>query len=391
MMEYSFKEADYIRSEAIRLLWDNGRILSTYWFGGEIRQAISLHPPDAQTAMYNVIPIRNWRHRLSEYESQIGSGFLIEYKSRRILGDIRPVPQRAVISSLNAAIKVTNKKLELSVILELLNQAVSLFPDSLEKLKLLFVRKHSLILEEYRQGNWDKAITVAKWLCDNPLPLVSMRSVSITGIDSKFIEHNKQLISFVLESVLPEDAIDFTVPAGASRFEERYGFARNAKDVLVKMTASDFQKSAFASDRVLVVENQDFLLSSSPLPNGITVIYGGGYGFTNLASSDSLSGKQIYYWGDLDTNGFKILSDFRKYYPETISVMMDKDTFEKYYDGCVRETSPIKNTPPNLTNDECDTFMFLLSQMDENGATPRLEQEHIPAEWRDAQIKKICI
>lgn len=39
---------------------------------------------------------------------------------------------------------------------------------------------------------------------------------------------------------------------------------------------------------------------------------------------------QLYYWGDLDAQGFEILSQFRGYFPQAQSLLMDSETFNRF-------------------------------------------------------------
>ena len=60
-----------------------------------------------------------------------------------------------------------------------------------------------------------------------------------------------------------------------------------------------------------------------------------GYGVLEMAESAPwLADKEIYYWGDLDHDGFNILSNLRKVLPEMKihSFLMDKETLLAYVD-----------------------------------------------------------
>lgn len=56
------------------------------------------------------------------------------------------------------------------------------------------------------------------------------------------------------------------------------------------------------------------------------VIFGAGYGFDNLAEARWLGMLEIHYWGDIDTHGFAILNQLRKYFPHAQSLLMDRET-----------------------------------------------------------------
>ena len=52
--------------------------------------------------------------------------------------------------------------------------------------------------------------------------------------------------------------------------------------------------------------------------------------------------QSLYYWGDIDVQGFEILSQFRSYFPQTQSLLMDRATFDTYFEGD-------KGTPSNVS------------------------------------------
>ena len=80
----------------------------------------------------------------------------------------------------------------------------------------------------------------------------------------------------------------------------------------------------------------------------------------------------FFYFGDLDTHGLAILSDLRKIYSQTESVMMDAETFVKFRHLAVSEPSQVKRMPDCLTEKE----LRLLEMLCETKG--RLEQERIP-------------
>ena len=83
------------------------------------------------------------------------------------------------------------------------------------------------------------------------------------------------------------------------------------------------------------------------------------------------------YWGDLDTEGFTILSAFRGLGYPARSVLMDEATLVRYRRFAIEDTAtPNRGDLPHLTQTEHDTWQGLLN--DRWGRRLRLEQERIP-------------
>jgi hypothetical protein len=90
-----------------------------------------------------------------------------------------------------------------------------------------------------------------------------------------------------------------------------------------------------------------------------------------LAGLPWLHASPIWYWGDLDAQGFQILSRLRALFSHTTSLLMDKATFEAFQEFAVVGTPCAATTLPYLSDDEQALFVWLRQ------AQLRLEQERI--------------
>ena len=111
-----------------------------------------------------------------------------------------------------------------------------------------------------------------------------------------------------------------------------------------------------------------------PLIKDSIVVWGHGFGVEVMRSVEWLQTKNIYYWGDLDAQGFQILSEIRTHFNQVKSFLMDRDTFEKFYEGD-------KGTETNVEKELClaKEEMKMFRYLKENNS--RLEQEKIPFEY----------
>jgi hypothetical protein len=139
----------------------------------------------------------------------------------------------------------------------------------------------------------------------------------------------------------------------------------------ISLPLSDFIKADFNCNQLMITENLMNFLTLPPLTQTIAV-WGGGYAVNNLKGIDWLQGKTILYWGDIDAQGFEILSQLRSYYPHTRSVMMDQETFDQFPEYHGKGTISRVSSLSCLTREE----QQLYRRVHENNE--RLEQEKIP-------------
>ncbi len=121
----------------------------------------------------------------------------------------------------------------------------------------------------------------------------------------------------------------------------------------------------------IIVENKVNLLTLPFSPRAIG-LGGLGDGAVLLRYLSWLNHMQIVYWGDLDTEGFEILSSLRAIFPHVRSFLMDLNTLSHLQHLAVPGTGRKPDMPPHLTEVEQQAYIYC---RDENH---RLEQERIP-------------
>ena len=125
-----------------------------------------------------------------------------------------------------------------------------------------------------------------------------------------------------------------------------------------------------------VVENIQSGLACPNLENSI-VVCGGGKNISWM-NAKWLQHKQVFYWGDIDSEGLNILSMVRQKIPHVIALMMDEATVLQFQNHMVDEPDSIFSEPQYLTADELKLFHDLRAQTFKNR---RLEQERISVDW----------
>lgn len=136
------------------------------------------------------------------------------------------------------------------------------------------------------------------------------------------------------------------------------------------MPQSQFCALSLPVQKVFVVENKINFLTFPKLA-GSLLIWGHGFTIGILKSVPFMRHASLYYWGDIDAQGFEILSQFRSYFPQTQSLLMDRTTFDTYFEGDKGTPSNVSK-PLHLTPAEAALYDHVKFH------NLRLEQEKIP-------------
>ena len=233
---------------------------------------------------------------------------------------------------------------------------------------------------------WTALIETAHWIEQNP-GRVYVRQVDVSGVDTKFIDSHKGILTSLLEAQLDSTRIDRTV--NPSDFTGRYRFRRKPGYVRFRHLDPEPPAHGFTEltvrldeltsvphrvDVVYVVENETTYLAF-PSRRRSMVIFGGGYAATVLHSLGWLAEHPLVYWGNVDTHGFTILNRVRQRFPHTRSLLMDVKTLLAHEPHWVTEASPSIEALDHLTSDEAGLYRDLIEGT--YGPSVRLEQERI--------------
>ncbi len=188
-------------------------------------------------------------------------------------------------------------------------------------------------------GHWQQILQVLRYFQQHPNSGLYLRQLDIAGVDTKFIELHRGLLSEMLDIVLPEDAVNSDA-TGVKGFNRRYGLKDepalirfrllDARQSLHGMSdlsvpADQFAELNLPASTIFITENKINGLAFPQMADAL-VIFGLGYGVERLKECDWLKNKKIIYWGDIDTHGFCILNQLRKAFPRASSLLMDKHT-----------------------------------------------------------------
>ncbi|CAG0989781.1 MAG: DUF2220 family protein [Candidatus Methanoperedens sp.] len=258
--------------------------------------------------------------------------------------------------------------------------AISQIRESIPSLNDWINKNTSKVIDNI--GKWNDILKVCEYFQKINKPNLYIRELPIE-IHTKFIEENKGTLKQLLDFLLPNEAIR----KDESEFEKRFYLRYDEPLIRVRaldqsllakynLSFSDFSVPIIIFND-LKIENGRFIITENKM-NFLTLpylkdtfgLFGGGFRIEILKQIDWLKKSNIIYWGDIDAQGFQILSQIRSYFPCTKSVMMDFKTLNLFQQFIVSGTpTNAAINLQNLTTEEKELFDFL------NETNCRLEQE----------------
>ncbi len=295
------------------------------------------------------------------------------------------LPQRVIIETPDDFLSICGTGKEFESFRKLYSATERALPSLLP-----FIQSHPLVLISY-MNDWEKIISVCIFLLDNPKPGIYIRQITIPGVDTKFIERNRRIIAQLMIFLRPEIYGDSPVELAGSGFEKRFGLLYDEPLIRFRildpglcinslsdltLTVTEFQSLNIPAEKIFITENKINGLSFPDMKSAI-VIFGLGYGVKILESIEWLKNRCIFYWGDIDTHGFSILSAVRSFLPQCRSILMDEETFLSHRDSWVEESESKRFTGELTGLSEPERELFENLKSNRFGINLRLEQELI--------------
>ena len=231
----------------------------------------------------------------------------------------------------------------------------------------------------------DGLLGVLRYLIAHPRPDCFARELPV-AVDTKFVEQNKGILRQWFDLVLPPHAIR----ADEDHFERRYGLKYLETQLFLRFLDPEVQRELGfpcavlslplhtvggwplpGNARAVIVENKVNLLTLPPLLRSVA-IGGMGDGVSLLRYVPWLARVPIVYWGDLDSEGFEILSRLRGLFPRVQSMLMDDASLERWRSLASRGTGRNIPIPPHLREGEQAAFALCIEH------DLRIEQERVP-------------
>lgn len=215
-----------------------------------------------------------------------------------------------------------------------------------------------------------------------------LRALPVAYVDTKFIEQNFRLVERLVDAFYRGGV---TTSGGllawlnCTENPKGWLFVRplceNSQSALgglpiLQMDTDTLLDFELPARNILVVENVQSGLALPSLDCTIAV-FGGGKNVSWL-SAPWLGSKKVGYWGDIDSEGFSILSDARRRCSGVESIMMDEQTAAGFSSRMVEEPESVDVLPGFLEEQEANLFHKLREGY---FGKPRLEQERLAADY----------
>ena len=310
-----------------------------------------------------------------------GFGYTITYKQTNTRRHgIQSLPEEISFQTELDFLKYLHKEKEVAEFRENCSLIISKFPEVKD-----WITNHPLKVIG-NSSKWNDLLKVCDYFKSRPIPNLYIRELPIE-VHTKFIEENKgiikELLNILIKDHIRSDETNFEKRFNLKYVEPLVRFRILDKSISLQyfsgiddlsIPISQFEQLKLPIKNVLVVENKTNLLTIAltlPELEKTIVVFGSGYKVEILEKVEWFKQVKLFYWGDLDTQGFEILSQFRGYFIHVKSILMDKLTFNKYFKNDKGTPNKISG-PLNLTNEELELYELLK----ENNW--RLEQEKIP-------------
>ena len=202
----------------------------------------------------------------------------------------------------------------------------------------------------------------------------------------------------ILDFILPESEKN----EEAACFEDRFHLKKPEPLIRIRILDGDYKISGLTdislspkdlqslnlfkrgADIGIIIENLLNFLTFPKIKKGFC-IWGKGKALSLLKTINWLSGISLYYWGDIDIEGFKMVDQLRHIFPHVRTFLMNKKTYEDHVGFAVKtkEQQPVDLI--HLNDDENEMYRHLLVTPERN----RLEQERISQTYLEQELLKL--
>ncbi|MDQ8041955.1 DUF2220 family protein [Cellulosimicrobium sp. XJ-DQ-B-000] len=229
--------------------------------------------------------------------------------------------------------------------------------------------------------NLQMLVRAAGFFAEHDATGLTPRQVPIEGMHAKWMNTHHQLVA----DLAGRDTLGLA-PGHPSRIHFTYldpehlaGGGRRHDSYSV----GDTFTPPYQVQVVVICENKDTVVGFPPVRGGVAV-EGAGSGATAFAATPWIvASPRVIYWGDMDADGLRILSQFRAARVARTSMLMDEPTYEvweKYGTNLDKFGRPLAASPenPDLALTDAERALYRRLTSTDLTSHRRVEQERIP-------------
>jgi hypothetical protein len=320
---------------------------------------------------------------ISQSKKKKGIGYSLEFQQvkTKYLGT-QDLPTSIFFDTEKDFLQFLGKEKEVALFRESFTKITETYPQ----LKEWIFRNPTKVIEN--QTEWENILKVCEYFKQSPKPNLHIRELPIK-VHTKFVERNQSVIKELLDILISEH-----INIDEKLFEKRFNLKHAEPQIRFKVLDKEISQKYFSGiddlaipvsqfeilnlsvEKVIVLENKTTFYTALTLPkmNKTIALFGSGFSVYNLKNVHWFENKELLYWGDIDAQGFQILSQFRSYFPQAKSILMDIQTFEKFFENDYGTSTNIFSQL-NLTEEEQQLYDILRTN------NWRLEQEKIPFDY----------
>lgn len=338
---------------------------------------INLDIPQERDAARDTAKVRSW---ISKWQTWAGDGELV-WTSRqwRSLGN-QSLPECIRLSSPEQVTSWIGQSARWQRAKTRYNAVVARWP-----VLQACLGRHFMVLADYDDLDFQRLVDMVAWLIQHPESDLYPRQIPLAGLDTKWLDTRKSIVSELVATI-------FGFGGGSDNFYRVCGLREPPSLIRVRILCPTLREAlgglgyvaapvaelaslTLTINQVLIVENLQTGLALPDMP-GTVAILALGMHVEVLGKLPWASTARCYYWGDLDTHGFAILNRARFYLPSVRSIMMDRQTLDRFKELWVPE--PVQHLAADfvgLTEVEQAVYAWLKSKP--QGEAIRLEQERL--------------
>ena len=349
--------------------------------GGTWPQSFGVRPPTQRQAQTSWDGFRQW---LGAWRQSPLCDWVAWRERRWPLLGAQQLPERVVIADPSTFADVLNQQARWLQAKRRADQLLASWPNLNTCLHRYFD-----VLADFSDKEFERLTQVFDWLTHHPASGLLLRQLPVAGVHSKWIEGHQAILADWLATQLQSGPGPLDQLAGLRTVPPRLRLRlldpelRKAVGGVGDLTVPVTQAATLhlPARRAMVVENLQTGLAFDDLP-GTIAIMGLGYAVDLLGQVPWLAELPIDYWGDIDTDGFRILHRIRAHLPQTRSLLMDQETLTSHLELLSREDATASTERLGyLTAEEHELYDNLRTGRWGTGA--RLEQERVswPFAW----------